>query len=121
MSCDEITINGEVYVKKSLKDPAKSTDGFPYCIVRCHDAGVHAGFVERRDGREVELVHTRRLWRWYGKTLSGLATEGSHEPDSCKFSDEIPRITVLDACEVIPCSEQAMKSIREDVGPWQNS
>jgi hypothetical protein len=117
MSCREVNINGEIYVKKS---ELAEEDGLQYCIVRCRDAGVHSGFVLSRDGREVTLLHTRRLWRWYGKTLSGLATEGSHRPESCKFSDEIPRITVLDACEVIPCSSQAMKSIREDVGPWKN-
>jgi hypothetical protein len=120
-SCKEVNINGELYIKKSELEPARSPGGgMPYCIIRCRDAGVHAGFVESRNGREVELVLTRRLWRWYGKTLSGLATEGSHKPEGCKYSDEIPRITLLDACEVIPCSERGMKSIREDVGPWKN-
>ena len=55
----------------------------PYCIIRCHDAGVHAGFLEHRDGREVTLTHSRRLWRWWGETLSGLAINGSFAPEKC--------------------------------------
>jgi len=96
------------------------TEGLRYCIVRCTQAGVHAGFVKERNGQEVTLLKTRRLWRWWGKTLSGLASEGTFAPEKCKFSDEIEEITVLDACEIIPCTDKAIKSLREDVGPWQN-
>lgn len=117
----EILVDSEMYVKATLT-PAIDTDGLVYCIIRCRDAGVHAGFLkERKEGtREVTLVKSRRLWRWWGKTLSGLATEGTFKPEDCKFADEIPKIILLDACEIIPCSEKAMKSIREDVGPWKN-
>ena len=92
----------------------------PYCIVRCHDAGVHAGFVEHREGREVTLTHSRRLWRWWGETLSGLAINGSFAPEKCKYAPEVPKIILLDACEIIPCTEAGIKSIRETVGEWEN-
>ena len=117
---NSIMIDGVEYVRADLAPAQHRTEDMRYCIVRCHDAGVHAGFVGERNGREVELFETRRLWRWWGKTLSGLATEGTFAPEKCKFSDEIPRIVVLDACEIIPCSAKAMRSIREDVGPWKN-
>lgn len=115
-----VIIDGVEYVKKS-EQLSENTDGLRYCIIRCYRAGVHAGFVSKHTGgTEVTLLKTRRLWRWYGKTLSGLAKDGSFAPEKCKFSDEIPEITVLDACEIIPCTEAGMKSIREDVGPWVN-
>ena len=116
---DKITVNGVEYVRKTAT-VAEPVDGLRYCIIRCSGAGVHAGFVRRRDGEEVELLNSRRLWRWYGKTLSGLAIEGSFAPDQCKYADEIPEITLLGACEIIPCSDAGIKSIREDVGPWVN-
>lgn len=95
-------------------------NGMKYCIIRGHYAGCHAGFVKERNGDEVTLVKTRRLWRWWGKTLSGLALEGTFAPEKCKFSDEIPENIILGVCEIIPCTEAAMKSIRESVGPWVN-
>lgn len=117
---NEIMIDGIEYVRKDSVPEMASVDGLEYCIVRCHDAGVHAGFVRKHEGREVHLEKTRRLWRWWGKTLSGLAKDGTFAPEKCKFSDEIESIVVLDACEIIPCSAAAMKSLREDVGPWTN-
>lgn len=120
----EIEINGVTYVRKDSvqQNPmAELENDLQYCIVRCRDAGVHAGFVQSHNGREVTLLKSRRLWRWYGKTLSGLAIEGSHKESECKYADEIPMITVLDACEIIPCSHRGMDSIRKGVGPWKNS
>ncbi|MCP4988387.1 MAG: hypothetical protein GY928_20745 [Colwellia sp.] len=122
MKENEIKINDAVYVKKGL-EVSIDKDGLKYCIVRCHDAGVHSGYIDEWDSekspRVVKLIKTRRLWRWWGKTLSGLASEGTFAPEKCKFSNEIEEIFVLDACEIIPCTEAGMESIR-GVKPWTN-
>ena len=116
-----IMIDDVEYVRSDKAQAvAEPVDGMQYCIIRCCHAGVHAGFVKERDGQEVTLLKTRRLWRWHGKTLSGLATEGTTNVDSCKYSPEIPEIQVLDACEIIPCTEAGIKSIREEVPAWKN-
>ena len=121
MDVETVEINGKTYVRKSeIQESVTNTDGFKYCIIRCKDAGVHAGFVEGYIGREVTLLNSRRLWSWWGKTLSGLAIEGSFAPEKCKYSDELPRIILLEACEIIECSPKGVKSIREDVGPWKD-
>ena len=121
MSCKikTIMIDGEEYVRKSDMSLADHVYGLRYCIVRCHDAGVHAGYVAEHEGRQVKLLKSRRLWRWYGKTLSGLAIEGTFAPEKCKFANEIPEITVLDACEIIPCTQVAIDSLR-GVRDWEN-
>jgi hypothetical protein len=110
---ERITINGIEYQRAS-------TEGFRYCIVRCRDAGVHAGYVAERNGREVKLLKSRRLWRWHGRTLSGLAIEGTTDIGACKYAPEVPEIEVLDACEIIPCTEAGQKSI-EQVPEWTNN
>ena len=50
-----------------------------YVIVRCHDAGVHAGILESYNGREAVLTESRRLWYWKPankqKYLSGNTQE----------------------------------------------
>jgi hypothetical protein len=85
-----------------------------YVIVRCRDAGVHAGVLESHHGRECILTESRRLWRWApksGKWLSAVANNGLDEAES-KISQEVPRIHLTENCEIILCSEAAEKSIR---------
>lgn len=85
-----------------------------YVIVRCHDAGVHAGILEAYEGRECVLTESRRLWYWKpadGKAfLSGVAISGLH--GDSKVGVELPRIHLTENCEIIQCTEDAEKSIR---------
>lgn len=122
MSAPEtITIDEVKYIRedsvKSLAEP--SVNGEKYCIIRCRNAGVHAGYVTERGGQEVTLALSRRLWQWHGRTLSGLAIEGTTDEDHCKYAPEVPEITLLDACEIIPCTKKGKKSIQE-MEEWTN-
>jgi len=77
-----------------------------YCIIRCRDAGVHAGYVEDWYDRTVILKESRRLWYWKCKTghsLSGLSAGGMNS-DS-KVACVVGTIVLTDACEIIPCSD----------------
>lgn len=90
-----------------------------YVIVRTYSAGVFAGELKNRDGKEVVLKNARRLWYWSGAaSLSQLAMEGVSSPDSCKFPCEVDEITLTEAIEIIPCSEQSQQSIK-GVKIWQ--
>lgn len=84
-------------------------------IVRCRDAGVHYGKLIGYSGRTVELRDSRRMWRWHSaseNTLSGVARCGINQAKS-KIQGVLPTITLLDACEIIPVSGDAEKSIVE--------
>jgi hypothetical protein len=90
-----------------------------YVIVRCDRAGVFAGILKDRTGQEVTLTDCRRLWYWDGAaSISQLAVTGTVKPQRCQFTMTVAEITLLDAIEIIPCTEQAEKSIR-GVGVWQ--
>ena len=56
-------------------------------IVQTYSAGVHFGYLRRREGKEVELERSRRIWRWFGAwTLSEIANKGldvSKSEDRC--------------------------------------
>ena len=86
-----------------------------YVIVRCRDAGVHAGILERIEGRTVTLSKSRRLWYWVsgGKahSLSGVAEYGLAE--GSKIPPMVSRIELLEACEVISTTSKAANSIYE--------
>lgn len=90
-----------------------------YVIVRTFSAGVFAGYLESRNGKEVVLLNARRLWKWSGAaSLSQLAMEGTKNPDECKFPCEVIRVELLEAIEILDVTEKAKKSIK-DVPIWK--
>lgn len=116
---DIITINGEEYVKKSELVQAEKLDDMEYCMVRTYSAGVFAGYVEKREGKEATLRNARRIWYWDGAaSLSQLAMEGTKKPENCKFPCEVGTVILTEVVEIIPMTEKAKKSIAE-VPVWE--
>ena len=90
-----------------------------YVIVRTYSAGVHAGTLVRKEGKEVELKDARRLWYWKGANcLSDLALYGVKSPTECRFPAAVPTIVLTEAIEIIPVFEEARVSI-EAVPEWK--
>ena len=119
---DVITINGKEYVSKDsikIDTPAEKLDGMPYVIVRTYSAGVFAGFLAKRNGKEVTVKQARRLWYWKGAaSLSQLATDGTSCPSECKFPCAVESIDLTEAIEILSCTEIAKNSIKE-VKTWE--
>lgn len=119
---NEITINGVVYVPKdsiSAYVPAPQLDGMEYCMVRTYSAGVFAGYIESRNGKEAVLRNARRIWYWDGAaSLSQLATDGTSKPENCKFPCAVDKVTLTEVIEIIPITEKAKKSI-DEVKVWE--
>lgn len=110
-----IMVDGIKYVREDAAPERPSGD---YVIVRTYSAGVHAGYLESRNGKEVVLRNTRRIWYWDGAaSLSELAGRGTSKPENCKFPKAIDSITLTEAIEIIPCTEAAQKAI-ESVRAW---
>jgi hypothetical protein len=98
----------------------KKEDG-RYVIVRTYSAGVFAGNIESRNGREVVLTNARRIWFWDGAaTLSELAMRGTAKPSKCKFPGPVDRVELLEAIEILDCTPGAEKSLKE-VAEWKES
>ena len=113
---DKFEINGETYVKES--EVSKQEFCGDYVIVRTCSAGVFAGNLVSRDGREVKLENARRLWYWKGaSSLSQLAIEGVKCPNECKFAMPVT-VTLLEAIEILEVTEVARKII-EGVFVWK--
>lgn len=107
MIIDEVSYVAE----EDVKVPEVSGD---YVIVRTYSAGVFAGTLVKREGKEVELANARRIWSWAGAaTLSQLAMEGTKEPDKCRFPCEVTKVILTEAIEIIPCTQKAIDSIKE--------
>ena len=89
-----------------------------YVIVRCRDAGVHAGVhagvLRSYDGRSCILDEARRLWSWKvpsgsSSFLSGVAIDGL--ADGSEVGAPIT-VMLTENCEIILTSEKAEASIR---------
>ena len=89
-----------------------------YVIVRTYSAGVFAGTLESRNGREVVLTNARRSWYWSGAaSLSELAVRGTSRPNQCKFPVAVPRVELLEVIEILDTTPAARASI-EAVPEW---
>ncbi len=117
---ETISINGINYVPEdSVKPQAKKLEGKEYVIVRTYSAGVFAGYLDKREGKEVTLLNARRLWYWDGAaSLSQLAVDGVSKPENCKFPCEVNRIELLEAIEILQVSEKSFISI-QSVPVWK--
>jgi hypothetical protein len=90
-----------------------------YVIVRSQNAGVFMGELICRDGSEVTLRNSRRLWYWKGAaSLSQLAVEGTKKPRECKFPVAVPSHEILGVIEILYVTPEAKESI-DAVPVWE--
>ena len=108
----EIEINGVTYYSQKPEKLAQNTEGLPYSIIRADRAGVFAAYVKSVDGGTVTALECRRLWYWDGAaSISQIAVDGVSKPDTCKFPVCVSEMLVMGVIEIIPCTEEAKKSI----------
>ena len=90
----DLIINGIKYTEKDIADElVKEKDGMKYVIVRTYSAGVFAGYLKSKEGKEVVMQDARRIWYWDGAaSLSQLAMEGTSKPDKCNFRKKLLRL-----------------------------
>ena len=87
-------------------------------MVRTFSAGVFAGTVKKRYGKEAVLTDARRIWFWSGAaSLSELATKGTAAPAECKFPAPVAEVLLTEVIEIIPITSVAAQSIAE-VPEW---
>lgn len=117
---ETIVIDGVEFVKKdSAQKSTYNNDGLEYVIVRTYSAGVFAGFLKSRNGKEVVMQDARRLWYWSGAaSLSQLAIDGTKKPKECKFPATVSRIELTEAIEILSVTPKAKASI-ESVTVWE--
>ena len=86
-----------------------------YVIVRCRDAGNHAGTLINYDGRNVTLKNSRRLWYWVcaekQHSLSGVASVGI--TSKSKIPSVVGTLILSDACEILETTGKCQKSIED--------
>ena len=85
----------------------------PYVIVRTYSAGVFAGNLVSRKGKEIKLSNARRIWYWEGAaSLSQLAIEGTSAPEKCKFPCPVSSVILTESIEILETTLKAETSIK---------
>ena len=105
--------------KKKISSTLKSALIGKFVVVRTYSAGVHAGVLIAKKGKEVRLADSFRIWSWTQPetntgSLSAVSQYGVG-PGS-KIGNAVSVIELTEAIEVIECSERAKNSIRS--GKW---
>lgn len=108
---NSITINGVEYFKKEENKSGA-------VIVRTYSAGVFYGYIESRNGKEVVMTNVRRMWQWYGASLSECAQSGTPDPSKCKFPEAVDRVTLTEVIEILDLTEKAKKTL-DSVKVWK--
>lgn len=86
-------------------------------IVRARDASPFFGVLQSVDGRTVALADARRIRSWYTAgdetTLSGVARHGVvHDHASTHICGPVKTAMVLDVCEILSMSAEAVASLQ---------
>lgn len=116
INSDSVFIGGKEYVPKTeANNLAQKVDGMPFVLIRTYSAGVHFGYLSKREstlaGIEVQLLNARRVYYWDGAaSLSQMAMEGVTKPENCKMSMPVTSIDLI-AIEIIPITEKAKTNL----------
>ena len=90
-----------------------------YVVVRGDRSGVFAGTLVKKEGQDVTLKDSRRLWYWDGaNSISQIANEGVKRSEGCRFSVTVEDVMICDAIEVLVCTEAAEEIIKK-VPEWK--
>jgi len=88
-------------------------------LFRCDRSGVFYGELVERNGQECKMKNVRKIFYWNGAaSLEQLSAEGTKKPSDCKFTMVVDEVQVFDLIQIIPCTEQAIKSI-DGVTVWK--
>ena len=117
MNINDLTIGQAKELASMFGQKQSESRGLNYMvgkqvIIRTYSAGVWFGELSQKDRNEVILVNARRMWAWWAKegiSLSAVSVNGIKESKS-KIAEAVPSVW-LEAIEIIPCSESAIKTI----------
>lgn len=121
MNINDLTIEqAKELVSMFVAPKSESTSGGLNCmigenvIIRTYSAGVWFGLLDQKSGNEVILKNARRMYQWWckeGISLSAVALYGIKQ-DKSRIIEAVPSVW-LEAIEIIPCSEVAIKDLKE--------
>ena len=118
---DPVTMmmNDVKYVREdSISQQAAIRAGMRPVIVRTYSAGVFYGYLKSLNGKHAIIKQARRMWQFYGASLSECAQSGTPDISKCKFPEAVDSIELTEVIEVLDLTEKAKKSL-DSVPVWK--
>lgn len=108
----ELVIEGITYVPKGSETIQSTTvDGMTLVLIRGYASGVQFGYLKERNGCEVTLINSRRIYNWNNATeTTQIAAEGVNEKTS-KVTMQITEQIITDVIQCINIEQKAAKSL----------
>lgn len=84
-----------------------------YVVVRTYSAGVHCGILKSVNGTVTVLAECSNIHRWSGaNTCKELALHGA-DVNITRISEPAPMVMLTESIEVLLCTEEAEKNLRQ--------
>jgi hypothetical protein len=108
----QITVDGVVYIPQdSAHQMAQSVDNMPFVLIRGYSSGVQYGYLKERNGCEVVLINSRRIWSWNGATETGQIAVNGIDAKNSKVTCIVPEKTITDAIEIINITSEGATNL----------
>jgi hypothetical protein len=109
---DEIVIKGVTYVPKGSENTlAENVDDMPFVLIRGYGSGVQFGYLKSRNGCEVELINSRRIWSWNGATDTNQIDVSGIDNGNSKVTVVVPHKIITDAIEIMTLTKIAADNL----------
>ena len=112
-------MNDVKYVREdSLTEKAETFKGMRSVIVRTYSAGVFYGYLESLEGKNGVIKQARRMWKWFGASLSECAQSGTPDASKCKFPEAVDSVELSEVIEVLDLTSKVKASL-DSVPVWK--
>lgn len=109
---ESLVLEGVTYVPKdSALNQAQSVEGMPFVLIRGYGSGVSYGYLKSRNGCEVTLINSRRIWNWNKATETNQIAVCGIDASNSKVTMVVPEKLITDAIEIINITEQGAKNL----------
>ncbi len=113
---NEIEVNGIKYILKDSAKPiqweAANVDGMPFVLIRGYGSGVQYGYLKSREGCEVVLMNSRRIWSWNKATETSQIACNGIDPAGSKVTMIIPEKIITDAIEILFITKEGEANLK---------
>ncbi len=109
---ESLVIEGITYVpESSVAQIADSINGMPFVLIRGYGSGVQYGYLKERNGCEVILVNSRRIWSWNKATDCNQITVNGIDAATSKVTVIVPEKRITDVIEDIIITKEAQDNL----------
>jgi hypothetical protein len=105
----EVVIDGVTYLPKVEMADIKDNMGF--VLIRGYGSGVQYGWMAERNGCEVKLLNSRRIWSWNNATECSQIAVNGIDAASSKVTLIVPEKIITDAIEIILITKEGADNL----------